>query len=74
MDQLTNTFDEIINGYNFKNELLLTTRLNEEILNTEEFRWYSKINIAIDNGEKLSDDEKIHFLAMHRTFLMLLNN
>lgn len=70
-NQLNKTFQEIISAIRFTEDKLLITQLDECFTDTDEFRWYSKIIGAIERNEDISEDEKIHFLAMHRTFLFL---
>lgn len=65
-------FSEVIADARFKQSELFFATLDKSILDSEEYKWYSKISIAIEAKENLSDEEKLHFMAMHRTFLQLI--
>lgn len=70
--QLNETFEAIVTGDRFHPDQLLLTQLDQTILESDEFMWYSKIRTAISNDEPLSIDEKISFLAMYRSFLQMV--
>lgn len=69
---ITEAFNIAISDSRFLQSELFFTTLDKSILESEEFKWYSKISLAVKNEEKLTDEEKLHFLAMHRTFLQLI--
>jgi hypothetical protein len=74
LKQLESTLNEIIKGDRFTtDQLAISTGMPKETLESEEFSWYSKMYLAIQEGEELSADEKIHFLAMYRTFLQFVS-
>ena len=65
-------FESVINHQRYVQDQLLFTQLPDEIRSSEEFLWYSKIKLAVDNKELLTGQEKLTFMAMHRTFLQLI--
>ncbi len=78
-ENLNKGWDLFINNENFKPSLLATglkiasIRLSGDTSGDEYFEWYSSVakDLIEDSPVSITDDEKLHFIALHNSILSL---